>query len=82
MNKVLKYFQRIGIAISVLFNVILGGYSNQSFSARNYGWQREGKPNLVWLIDMLFWFDSHHCLNAWSYWIIRKEMKVDHDIRS
>lgn len=80
MNKVLKYFERVGIALSVLLNVILGGYSNQSFSARNYGWKREGKPNLVWLIDRIFWFDSFHCLKSWSYWIVRKEIKIDRDI--
>lgn len=74
MKKTLKYLERIGIALSVLLNVLLGGYSNQTFSARNYGWKREGKPNLVWLIDTIFWFDSNHCLDAWSYWIVRKEI--------
>jgi hypothetical protein len=75
MEKIYKYFQRVGIAISVLFNVILGGYSNQSFSARNYAWKREGKINLVFLIDIIFWFDPSHCAQAWSYWIVRKEVK-------
>ena len=74
MSKIGKYFQRIGIAISVLFNVILGGYSNQTFSARNYGWKRDGKPNLVWLIDIIFWFDMNHCMQSWSYWIVRKDL--------
>jgi hypothetical protein len=74
MKKTLKYLERIGIALSVLLNVLLGGYINQTFSARNYGWKREGKPNLVWLIDTIFWFDSNHCLDAWTYWIVRKEI--------
>lgn len=74
MKKLFKYLERIGIALSVLLNVLLGGYSNQTFSARNYGWKREGKPNLVWLIDTIFWFDSNHCLDAWTYWIVRKEI--------
>lgn len=74
MKKVLKYLERVGIALSVLLNVLLGGYSNQTFSARNYGWKRDGKPNLVWLIDSIFWFDPNHCLDAWSYWIVRKEL--------
>jgi hypothetical protein len=74
MKKVYKYIERVGIALSVLLNVLLGGYSNQTFSARNYGWKREGKPNLVWLIDTLFWFDPNHCLDAWTYWIVRKEI--------
>ncbi len=69
------YFQRIGIAISVLFNVILGGYSNQTFSARNYHWKKQGRYNLVWLIDKLFFFDEDHCMHSWSYWILRKDLK-------
>ena len=74
MKKVGKYFERIGIALSVLLNVLLGGYSNQTFSARNYDWKRRGLPNLVWFIDLLFWFDPHHCLDAWTYWFTRKEL--------
>ena len=76
MESFLKYLQRIGIALSVLLNVLLGGYSNQTFSARNYAWKREGKPNLVWLIDTIFWLDPNHCLGAWSYWIVRKELDI------
>ena len=45
------YIGRICIALSVLLNVMLGGSSNQTFSARNYDWKRNGKPNLVFLID-------------------------------
>jgi hypothetical protein len=74
MSKVFKYFERLGIALSVLLNVLLGGYSNQTFSARNYAWQLDGKPNIVWLIDIMFWFDPNHCLDAWSYWIVRKDI--------
>jgi hypothetical protein len=74
VKKFLKYLERVGIALSVLLNVLLGGYSNQTFSARNYGWKRNGKPNLVWLIDAIFWFDPNHCLDSWSYWIVRKEI--------
>ncbi len=84
LAKIGKYFQRLGIAISVLFNVILGGYSNQSFSARNYAWKREGKPNLVWLIDIIFWLDQDHCMNSWLYWYTRKTLgeQYDNDIRA
>lgn len=84
MTLLSKYLQRIGIAISVLFNVLLGGYSNQSFSARNYAWKRAEKPNLVWLIDSIFWFDKNHCMHCWLYWYTRKNRRVmnDNDLRS
>ena len=36
MESLFKYFERVGIALSVLLNVVLGGYSNQTFSARNH----------------------------------------------
>lgn len=74
LNAIYKYFKRVGIALSVLLNTILGGYSNQTFSARNYAWKREGKPNLVWLIDKIFWFDPNHCLESWVYWYTRKKL--------
>ena len=70
-----KYSERVCIAISVLFNVILGGYSNQSFSARNYQWKKDGRLNLVFIIDWIFLKlvkEHDHCLTCWSYWYIRK----------
>jgi hypothetical protein len=66
--QILRYFNRLRIALSILLNVLLGGKSNQTFSARNYAWAREGKPNLVWLIDSIFWFDPDHCHSEWMFW--------------
>lgn len=60
------YFIRVGVAISVLFSVLLGGRSNQTFSARNHVWKRRGRPNLTYIIDMVFGED--HCLLSWVYW--------------
>ena len=66
----LQYLVRIGIALSVLFNVILGGESNQTFSARNYGWLKESRLNFVILIDSVF--GKGHCMVSWVYWRTRK----------
>jgi hypothetical protein len=74
MDSAKKYFVRVGIALSVLLNVILGGYSNQAFSARNYAWHLEGKPNLVFLIDAMFFREENHCMNSWLYWVKRKDL--------
>lgn len=68
------YVWRVGVSISVLLNVILGGSPDQSFSARNYEWKRQGRFNLVWLIDLVFRSalrEDSHCLESWSYWKIR-----------
>jgi hypothetical protein len=68
----MKYLYRVGIQTSILFNVILGGHANQSFSARNHQWKRDGKFNLCWLINKMFWLDYDHCLTCWSYWYVIK----------
>ena len=74
MGKMIKYCERLGIALSVLFNVILGGPSNQTFSARNYAWKKAGKPNIVWLIDAIFFWEPDHSLLSWLFWIVRKDV--------
>jgi len=62
-----RYVRRVVTSLSIVLNTVLGGSSNQSFSARNWAWKRQGKFNLVWLIDFLF-RDDVHCLVSWVYW--------------
>jgi len=71
-----KYFKRIGIALSVLFNVILGGASNHTFSARQDEKKRDGQSNLVWLIDTVIFFDTDHCMMSWLYWKTTKDIRL------
>jgi hypothetical protein len=67
-NPVLQYVNRMVIASSILLNVILGGHSNQTFSARNYDRKSKGMLNIVWLIDRIFWFDQNHSQKSWDVW--------------
>ena len=67
-KRLFRYIERIAIAISVLLNVILGGNSNQTLSARQYQRKRDRKLNIVWLIDTIFFFDPDHCMMSWLYW--------------
>ena len=64
------YIKRVLVAFSVLVNVILGGMNNQTFSARNWQWKRERKPNLVWLLDLVI--GEGHCSECWVYWKTRR----------
>lgn len=75
LKKTLRYLERVGIALSVLINVVLGGRSNQTFSARNYGWKKRNKFNIVWLIDFLIFWDKDHCLHSWLYWYTGKNIR-------
>lgn len=74
-KKILRYLERVLIALSVLVNVVLFGKSNQTFSARNYQRQRDKKLNIVWLIDLIFWYDPNHCMMAWLYWNTHKNIR-------
>lgn len=65
-----RYFERVGIALSVLLNVLLGGHSNQTFSARNWHWKKNNKPNIVYLIDLTL--GQGHCSECWVYWKVRE----------
>ncbi len=69
------YFERVGIALSILFNTLTGGPSNQTFSARNYGWKREGRYNLVYIIDLLYYYDPNHCMESWVWWYTRRDIQ-------
>jgi hypothetical protein len=71
----LKYISRVGVALSVLINVLLGGASNQTFSARNYERKIRGKINLVWLIDLIFFFDKNHCFMSWAFWKTTEKLR-------
>ena len=66
----IKYLHRVGIALSILINVILGGASNQTFSARNWQWKKDKRFNLVCAIDLVLGED--HCVGCWVNWQIRK----------
>ena len=64
-----RYISRVGIAFSILFNTLCNGPSNQSFSARNWELKRNGRFNVVFLIDWVFFLDKDHCLTSWIYWV-------------
>ena len=66
----IQYLTRVGVALSVLFNVLTGGRCNQTFSARNWHWKKNNKPNIVWLIDFLL--GKGHCSECWVYWKVRE----------
>ena len=66
----LKYLERVGTALSVLFNVLTGGALGQTFSARNWEWKRNKRPNMVMVIDMIL--GKNHCAECWVWWRTRK----------
>lgn len=70
MTKINKYFNRVFTTISILINVITGGKSNQTLSARQYERYRQKKINLVRVIDKVFFWEKDHCMESWVKWEI------------
>jgi hypothetical protein len=75
LDWLIRYISRVAIAVSILFNAMLNGAANQTFSARNWSLKRENKPNIVYLIDAIFFQDPDHCLNSWIRWCEMDEAK-------
>ena len=65
-----KYLNRVCITFSIMINVLFGGSMNQTLSATQYQRKRDGKVNLVWIIDTIFFLEAGHCQNAWIKWQI------------
>ena len=68
-----EYIKRVGLTLSILFNVILGGDMHQTFSTRNWQRSKDKKFNLVWIID--FFLGTGHCMESWIKWQIMKNKK-------
>lgn len=69
--KMVRYLFRVITVLSVLLNVLLGGSQNQTFSARNWQWKKDKRPNIVWLIDGIF--GKYHCSECWVWWKTRRK---------
>ncbi len=55
------------ISIDQLFNVLLGGYADETLSSRAWRAYYDKKPfGLVFkpVIDTIFFFDKDHCFNS------------------
>ena len=65
-----QYLFKVGIALSMFFNVLLGGEVGQTFSARQHEAKRNNKLNLSRLVDAVCGKD--HCAICWSFWKVRK----------
>lgn len=69
------YCFRVVLAFDIMVNVLLGGDIDQTFCARNYHWKKTGKPNIVWFIDLLIFWDQHHCMYSWIWWRYRVNLR-------
>jgi hypothetical protein len=61
-------FKQILIAFDQLLNTFLGGYADETLSARAWRTEQSGKifgKIFRPLIDVIFFFDPQHCFNSY-----------------
>lgn len=79
-KQVAKYLSRVFLALSILLNTLLGGSTNQAFSARNWHWKKKGYWNLVWIIDKIFFWQDSHCQESYIKWSIINNAIYHYDV--
>ena len=67
--KIKTYIWNIIISLDQLFNVLLAGYPDETFSARTWRKARAGQwfwAGMRIIIDLLFIWDYPHCLKSYN----------------
>lgn len=62
----MKYQHKVGLALDQLLNAMLGGYPDESLSARAFRWHRDGKRSYPYrIINAMFFWMKDHCRSAY-----------------
>ena len=75
----MNYARKILISVDQLGNAIIGGYPDETLSARAYRWRRDGKtaiPAIV--INALFFWQGNHCYSAYKSEIKRRQLPPEY----
>ena len=75
----MKYPRKLGIALDQLLNAVIGGYPDESLSARAYRWRRDGRR--AWpaaVANAVFWWQRDHCCSAYGNEIKRRQLPPEY----
>lgn len=70
---------QIAIAIDQFLNTLLGGWADETLSARM--WRHRGLPwwrEARWLVDKLFFWQPNHCYQSFVSELQRKQLPEDY----
>jgi len=71
--------KQVAIAIDQLLNTLLGGWADETLSAR--AWRHRGLPlwkQARWLIDRAFFWQANHCYQSFVAEEQRKQLPTDY----
>lgn len=72
--------RQLAIAIDQFFNVVFGGYADETLSARAFRMRYRKKRWLIicTIIDNLFFWQEEHCFNSYLNERKRKHLPTDY----
>ena len=59
------YLYQVGVATDQLFNALVGGFADETLSARAHRLERDHGNPAANLIDILFFWQDRHCLHSY-----------------
>ena len=75
----MRYFRHLATALDQLLNALLGGYCDESLSARAYRWRRDGKRQwAAQTINALFFWQKDHCFSAYGNEQARRQLPPEY----
>jgi hypothetical protein len=69
-----EYFLQLLIAFDQLVNTLLGGWADETLSARCYRTRSCFEP----MINLLFFWQPDHCQQAWQWELDRRDLPVEY----
>lgn len=80
--KFVEHLKQFGIAIDQLINTLLGGYADESLSARSFRVAEKGywyAQAIEWCINLIFWpFQKDHCHKAYNSEIENRQLPPEY----
>ncbi|MDR3181702.1 MAG: hypothetical protein LBT89_02085 [Planctomycetaceae bacterium] len=67
--------KQVLIAVDQLLNTLLGGWADETFSARCY---RMNWKILVNIIDTIFFWQKDHCRESWLWELERMDLPLEY----
>jgi hypothetical protein len=75
----MNYPRNLATAIDQLLNALLGGYCDESLSARAYRWRRDGKRQwAAQAINALFFWQKDHVFSAYGNEQARRQLPPEY----
>lgn len=74
LDKLKHYSFQCAIAFDQLLNALLGGYADETLSARLHRTQHWAEV----YVDALFFWQEHHCLTAYESEQTRKHLPIEY----